>query len=55
MAKPKRLRREDIPTSAKEMNTRAYGGTSTDEFRKRAEKGRRGRKGNPFDKLFSKP
>lgn len=58
MAKIKKTRpipAQDIPTSAKEINTRAFGGTSTDEFRKRAQKGRKGKKGNPFDKLFTRP
>jgi len=46
------MRKLKVPTQAKDINTRAYGGTSTDEFRKRSEKGRPGRKGNPFRKAF---
>ena len=45
-----------VPTSGSptEMNTRAYTSSSTDAFRMRAQKGRRGRKVNPFDRVFNR-
>lgn len=44
-----------LPATAKDINTRNLGSNSTDAFRKRAQKGRTGRKDNPFKYLFQKP